>query len=109
MWKEVGRPKSGGIYLAKTKAKFDYKSYIANKTKMERSQISNSLHDALLNKDNNNFWNIWNSNFGTANSRSTFINGTLLFSSMFTMIMMAVLLILIQFLKKGFQIMLAIN
>jgi len=76
LWKELGRPKVGDIYLAKTKAKFEYKSYIANKTKMERSQISNSLHDALLNKDNNNFWHMWKSKFGTSNRPSTFIEGS---------------------------------
>src|SRR5579872_2229066 len=50
LWKEIGRPKSGEIYLAKTKAKYEYKSYIASKTKIERSQISNSLHEALLDR-----------------------------------------------------------
>ena len=43
---------------------------------MERSQISDSLHDALSNKNNKFFWNIWNSKFGASKSCSTFINGT---------------------------------
>ena len=46
LWKELGRPRAGDIYLNKTKAKMAYKSYIANKAKMEKNEISNSLHDA---------------------------------------------------------------
>jgi hypothetical protein len=75
LWKEIGCPKYGDIYLAKTKAKVDYKLYIATKSKMERSQISNSLHETLLNKDNNNFWKIWNSKFGVTNTNNSTING----------------------------------
>ena len=75
-WKDNGRPRSGDIYIAKTKAKFEYKSYIANKQKMEHNEISNSLHEALSNKNNNNFWSIWNSKFGSKKSCSNVINGS---------------------------------
>ena len=34
------------------------------------------MHEALLDKDNNNFWNIWNSKFGGSKSGTTVINGT---------------------------------
>ena len=32
---------------------------------MEKSEISNDLHDALLQKDKNSFWKIWKQKFGT--------------------------------------------
>ena len=75
LWVDLGRPKSGDAYLAKARAKLVYKSYIANKAKLERNQISDSLHEALLCKENTRFWNIWNSKFGDSKSSCKIISG----------------------------------
>ena len=50
-WNENGRPNQGPIYELKRKAKLKYKSLIKKRANLEKSVISNSLHDALLYKE----------------------------------------------------------
>ena len=65
IWKDAGRPRNGPIFDVYKKEKYSYKIAIRNaKFEMDNS-ISNDLHDALLNKSNNQFWKIWKSRFGS--------------------------------------------
>jgi hypothetical protein len=74
IWIENGRPRAGPIYDTKTKFKLNYKLFIKNKKEMERSQISNSLHDALKSKNNNKFWKIWKNKFKSKNKNCCIID-----------------------------------
>ena len=39
------------------------------------NSISNDLHDALLNKSNNQFWKIWKSRFGSERAENYIVSG----------------------------------
>ena len=54
-WIDSGRPRNGPIYDRKAKAKLLYKSFIKQNQVKELSNVSNSLHDALMNKDSSSF------------------------------------------------------
>ena len=76
IWIENGRPRAGSIYDTKTKCKLNYKLFIKNTKKMERSQISNSLHDALKSKNNNTFWKIWKNKFKSKDKNCCIIDSS---------------------------------
>jgi len=64
-WVTAGRPRSGPIFVAKTKAKAKYKNEIRKKKSSSINQISDNLSSALLGSSQQSFWKIWNSNFKT--------------------------------------------
>ena len=64
IWTETGKPRSGPIFELFKKDKYFYKFAIRQAKSDAANNISNDLHDALLFKDNNQFWKIWNSNMG---------------------------------------------
>ena len=64
-WVTAGRPRSGPIFVAKTKAKAKYKNEIRKKKSSSINQISDNLRSALLGSSQQSFWKIWNSNFKT--------------------------------------------
>ena len=55
IWVENWRPKNGSIYELKTKAKSAYKLFLRKQQKLETSNVSNSLHDSLMNKNSTTF------------------------------------------------------
>ena len=63
-WIDSGRPGSGAIYEKKRVAKALYKKCIRNNKKIENETVSNNLHDALISKNQTQFWKIWKSKFG---------------------------------------------
>jgi hypothetical protein len=75
-WIEAKRPLNGSIYDKKRKSKAAYKLCIKKNQEAERSNCSNSLHDALMSKHNTVFWKIWNSKFGSKKSLPSVINGS---------------------------------
>ena len=75
LWVQNGRPRFGDIYVAKTRAKMAYKSYIRNKDKSERNIFSDNLHNSLLNRDSGSFWKIWKSKFCSHRNYNTVVNG----------------------------------
>jgi len=52
-----------------------YKLCIRNSQQEEKCNVTNSLHDALINKNNVTFWKVWNSKFGNKKYVSFVING----------------------------------
>ena len=74
-WLAAGRPGSGPIYDAKRVAKALYRKCIRNHKIMETRAVSNSLHDALLNKSQSNFWSIWKKKICNKNSSPSVIEG----------------------------------
>jgi len=70
VWVDNGRPRFGPIYDNKASCKSKYKSFIQNCKKEEARNVSDSLHDALINKSNVEFWKIWNNKFNAKNLRS---------------------------------------
>ena len=61
LWVEAGKPRSGDIYLNRTRDKFNYKSAINEKKLAEKCSVSTDLHESLLNKKNKEFWKTWKS------------------------------------------------
>ena len=41
----------------------------------ETECFTNDLHDALMKKSGREFWHVWESKFGTTNSRNVLVNG----------------------------------
>ena len=74
-WVNANRPSHGIIYHDKRKAKAAYKSEIRCKQMLEKNNITNSLHDALVNKSNGTFWKVWNSKFSNKTKSSPVIDG----------------------------------
>ena len=70
-----GRPEDGPIYNAKRVAKNVYKNHLRQQQENSLSEISNDLHDALLNKANGSFWKTWNNKFGTKAKLSKVVTG----------------------------------
>ena len=63
LWIAAGRPRCGYIFEIRKSDKYKYKCLIKQKQLESRTNITNDLHDALLLKDNDNFWKVWQSKF----------------------------------------------
>ena len=74
-WINARRPHCGIIFENKTKAKANYKHYLKHRQATESENFSNSLHDALLVKDQGRFWKCFNSKFGNKNKPPSVIDG----------------------------------
>jgi len=74
-WIEAGKPNVGVIADDRKKDKYSYRHKIRQGQAKEKSNISNSLHDALINKNQGGFWKIWKSKFGTKKCQPHTING----------------------------------
>jgi len=66
-WVSHGRPRQGQYFENNKSAKYKYKSRIKQHKSLDNKSISNSLHDALLRKDQSSFWNVWKSKFSSKN------------------------------------------
>jgi len=60
LWKSLGRPRSGEIFLQMKRAKIAYKNAIRAHQIQEDSFFSNELHELLMEKDLVSFWKAWN-------------------------------------------------
>jgi hypothetical protein len=60
IWESAGKPKHGPLFDLKTRDKLAYKQEIRQSKNKEDACVSDSLHEALLNKSNNIFWKTWN-------------------------------------------------
>ena len=65
LWLECGRPRSGPVYHEKRTTKAEYKRAIRNKRRNNHLDVSNDLHECLLNKDPESFWKSWHGKFGS--------------------------------------------
>jgi hypothetical protein len=61
IWVDSGKPRSGGIFDARTHDKYCYKSLIDKRKNQSKETMSNDLHDSLLHKDSCAFWKTWKS------------------------------------------------
>jgi len=62
-WVQQGRPKQGSYFDNKMRNKMQYKNAIRDKRKLGENSFSNDLHEALLQKTQDNFWKMWKSKF----------------------------------------------
>ena len=67
LWQEAGKPRSGAVFDLYKNSKYAYKCCIKKSKHENELVISNELHDALCNKSNGQFWNIWKSKFSNKN------------------------------------------
>ena len=74
LWSAVGKPRSGQEFLVMKRVKAGYKLAIRNKERSSQQSFTNSLNDALLEKDMDSFWRTWRSTF-CSNRRPTVIVG----------------------------------
>jgi len=74
-WIDANRPSTGIIYENRKKDKYAYCNKIRQGKMKEKQDISNSLHDALINKNKNSFWKMWRNKFKLKNNRSMTVNG----------------------------------
>lgn len=63
LWKEMGRPRAGEVYLQRTSAKQQYRQAIRLAQNSSTTVFTNDLHEALIRKQGKQFWNVWNSKF----------------------------------------------
>jgi exonuclease III len=63
LWMEAGKPRNGVIFDNRKSDKYKYKCLIKRKQLETRENITNDLHEALMNKDNDGFWKTWKSKF----------------------------------------------
>lgn len=75
VWINAGRPRMGETYSDKCRSKLAYKSYLINKEKSAKSQLSADLLNSLASRDSNNFWKIWNSKTGNFNPYGNVVDG----------------------------------
>jgi exonuclease III len=73
-WLAAGKPHSGPVFEARKKGKYSYKSVIRQRKMQQTDSISNSLHDALINKDHTTFWKMWKSKMGSKNGLPKNVN-----------------------------------
>jgi len=64
LWSALGKPRTGAEFDCMRRDKLLYKMAIKAKSVNDANQFSNSLNDALLDKDMNAFWITWRSKFG---------------------------------------------
>lgn len=75
IWKAAGKPRSGFCFDKYRSDKLAYKLAIREHQQQEKSAYSNDLHEALINKQGQNFWNCWRSKFETNRQRPRQIDG----------------------------------
>jgi len=75
IWVTCGKPKHGNEFDAMKRDKMAYKLMIRRKERSSQNEFSNSLNDALLQKEMGDFWCIWKSKFGNS-SRVSVVDGS---------------------------------
>ena len=75
LWIAAGKPRNGNVADIRKKDKYAYRNKIRQGKVKVKSTISDSLHDALVCKDQGSFWKIWKSKFGSKKSLSKVVDG----------------------------------
>ena len=73
IWKDAGKPRSGPVFNIYKGDKYAYKIAINNHRQENELTITNELHDALCEKNKNNFWKIWKSKFQSTKTKKPLI------------------------------------
>ena len=63
LWAALGKPRNGNVFDEMRRDKARYKLAIKTKSDAGATEFSDSLNDALMCKDMNEFWNTWRSKF----------------------------------------------
>ena len=74
-WTAANRPNSGIISDTRKKDKYAYRNLIRQRKKSDAQSVSNSLHDALINKNQSSFWKIWKSKLSSQSTLPKIIDG----------------------------------
>jgi len=75
VWKDVGRPRSGSVFLQYQSDKLLYKKSIREHQAAETTSYTNELHEALLCKSGQVFWKVFKSKFGNNSARPPQVDG----------------------------------
>jgi len=63
LWKASGKPRSGPIFTNRQSCRLQYRKRLRDCKHLETTCYTNDLHDALMQKNNNLFWQCWQSKF----------------------------------------------
>ena len=77
LWREVGRARSGPIYVKRNSDKRAYRLAIRRAQADIKDKYSNELHDSLLRKEDNKFWKCWNAKFEKKSCAPNKVDGNL--------------------------------
>ena len=75
LWVETGRPRSGEIYLARTRDRCNYRAKINEHKIAEKISVSAELQDSLMNKTSKIFWKTWKSKVCNSKPQIPLVNG----------------------------------
>lgn len=75
LWKVAGKPRSGPLFTKARTAKLLYKQRIRQHQRQETSSYTNDLHEALIHKQGNTFWQCWRAKFSSTSNRVTQVDG----------------------------------
>ena len=75
LWKAAGKPRAGPLFQNFRHTKLLYKRRIRECQRQETSSYTNDLHEALVNKEGNDFWKCWRSKFEVKNKRVGQVDG----------------------------------
>ena len=67
VWKAAGKPRYGTIFDNRQSCRLIYCKRLREEQNSETYSYTNALHDALLTKNDVEFWKCWRSKFGTSN------------------------------------------
>ena len=67
IWKAAGKPRYGRIFDNRQSCRLIYRKRLREEQNSETYSYTNALHDALLTKNDIEFWKCWRSKFGTSN------------------------------------------
>ena len=63
IWKGAGKPRHGPIFQKRQTARMKYRKGIRDTQNLAATSYTNSLHEALMNKNGTVFWKCWRSKF----------------------------------------------
>ena len=75
LWVAAGRPRSVDLYDRKRTCKAQYRRGLRHHQQDACCEVSNVLHDCLMQKDNTEFWKCWNSKFKRQNKQCIAVGG----------------------------------
>jgi len=64
LWRAAGKPRTGPTFIARQSARAAYRSSLRKQQSANKEVYTNALHEALMRKDPNRFWQSWRAKFG---------------------------------------------
>ncbi|MEZ4977665.1 MAG: reverse transcriptase family protein [Chitinophagales bacterium] len=75
LWQSAGKPITGNFHANMLRCKLLYKNAINQKRKADQSLFTNEMYENLSNKNMQNFWSSWRSNFYSKRKNASCIDG----------------------------------